>query len=93
MTEDSVFRVVRTQICEVMDGLRPDDVTLDDRLADLGADSIDRMDVVAGAQRQLGLELEPRRFAGVSDIRSLVATLHAALSEQSRHPGGQAVPR
>jgi polyketide biosynthesis acyl carrier protein len=46
-------------------------------MSDLGADSMDRMDVVIGTLDDLGLELAGDRLAGVRDIGTLIEALCA----------------
>jgi polyketide biosynthesis acyl carrier protein len=74
-SRDEIFCVVRRNILDVLTHLDAKDVTLDGRMSDLGANSLDRMDVVAGVLHSLRLEIAPRRLAGAHDIRSLVDVL------------------
>jgi polyketide biosynthesis acyl carrier protein len=93
MTREAVFQVVRSHLLDVLRGLAPGEVSMDDRMSDLGANSIDRMDVVVATQQELGVDVEPQRLAGVRDIRSLVEILHAAVLEGTCQSNGQPAAR
>ncbi|HEY6797887.1 MAG TPA: phosphopantetheine-binding protein [Kineosporiaceae bacterium] len=80
MGESEVLDVVRRTTVQVLPEVLAESVTLDGRLSDLGANSIDRMEIVALSMEELGLVISPTEFAQVKDVRSLVAVLtrHAA---------------
>lgn len=77
MTEEEVFAVVREQVGEVLPHLADSEVTIQRSLRELGANSIDRMDVVIGASDELGVQVPAAEFAGVHDLRGLVDVLRA----------------
>jgi len=89
ITPDEIFLIVRQHLVEALDGLEPERVSINDQMTDIGANSLDRMDVAVLAQHDLGIKVDPRRFNGVRDIRSLVETLHGAVTQQI----GRSVPR
>ena len=55
VTFEAVFDVVRRHLTDILDDLRPEQITLDDRMTDLGANSMDRMDVVSASAHELGV--------------------------------------
>ncbi|HEX7824739.1 MAG TPA: phosphopantetheine-binding protein [Mycobacterium sp.] len=77
-----VFGVVRRQILDVLPHLDPTQIRREANMSDLGANSIDRMDVVIGAMLELDIQIPAHRLAGIQDIGSLVATLSAEVAEQ-----------
>jgi polyketide biosynthesis acyl carrier protein len=70
-----VFEVVKRTTLEVLPDLRPDAVTPDGNLTDLGANSIDRADIIAMSMEELAITVPVGEFRAVHDIRSLVAVL------------------
>jgi len=70
-----VFEVVKRTTLEVLPELPPDAVTPDGNLTDLGANSIDRADIVAIAMEELAITVPVGEFQAVHDIGSLVAVL------------------
>jgi polyketide biosynthesis acyl carrier protein len=82
MTRELVQEVVSRNIRLVLADAPVDRIGPGVRLSDLGADSMDRLDVVVGALDDLGLDLSADRLAGVHDIDSLVDALYAYASGQ-----------
>lgn len=74
-TGDPVFEAVRGSVLEVLPELDAGDVSLDGTLTDLGANSVDRADVVTMSMERLGVTVPVYEFQGVHDIRSLVELL------------------
>lgn len=75
MTDDELFAIVRRHIVDVLPGVDPAAIRPDRAMRDLGANSLDRMDVVIGVQDELGIRVPTAALAGVSDLRSLVGVL------------------
>lgn len=76
--DSDVFDVVKAQISQVLPQIDVTQLGAEDQLRDLGADSIDRAEIVQQAMRQLGLRLSAGEFRGVSNIGELVAVLATA---------------
>jgi polyketide biosynthesis acyl carrier protein len=79
LSADDVFAVVRATVLEVLPDLAPADIGIDGTLSDLGANSIDRADIVTMAQERLGIVVPVAQFRAVADIRSLVGVLRQNL--------------
>jgi polyketide biosynthesis acyl carrier protein len=77
VTRDHVREVVANNIRLVLSDVDIERIGPGVSLSDLGADSMDRLDVVVGSLDDLGLHLSADRLAGVHDIDSLVEALHA----------------
>jgi polyketide biosynthesis acyl carrier protein len=75
-TWDEVFCVVREQAVIVMPGLGADVVTPDVSLSDIGANSLDRMDIVVASQDALGITVPAAAFGDAGNVRQLVDVLH-----------------
>lgn len=84
MGRDQVFAVVRATIVAVRPDIDPAAIREDRGMTELGCDSLDRMDVVAGAMDELGLDLRTERFADVRDIGGLVDVLCEGANETER---------
>ncbi|WP_368857878.1 phosphopantetheine-binding protein [Streptomyces sp. DH12] len=52
-------------------------------MRDLGANSIDRMDVVIAAQEELGVKVPNSELTGAGDLRSLVGVFRRSLSARA----------
>ncbi len=77
MTRNEVLSVVLGQLAKVLPDVRPGQVDPGRRMADLGASSLDRMDVVVASQGELGIQVPASEFADVADINGLVDVLCA----------------
>ncbi|SNY24459.1 phosphopantetheine-binding protein [Paractinoplanes atraurantiacus] len=75
MDDTEVFAAVRAGIAEVLPEVRPDEVDIDGTLTDLGANSIDRAEIVTLAMQRLGVTVPVAEFRDVHDLRSLVDLL------------------
>ncbi|NXY98152.1 phosphopantetheine-binding protein [Streptomyces sp. BR123] len=75
MTPDEIFAVVRRNLLDVLPELTESQITLDHSMRELGANSIDRMDVVIATQDDLGVRVPAEQLTRANDLRSLVAVL------------------
>jgi polyketide biosynthesis acyl carrier protein len=80
VSSSQVFEIVKGHVLEVLPDLAPGQVTPERSLSELGANSVDRMEVVSLSLQSLGLDIPLMSFAGVSDIGGLVDVL-------ARHAG------
>jgi polyketide biosynthesis acyl carrier protein len=77
MQRDEIFEMVKGHVYEVLPDLDGCHINWDDRLADLGANSVDRAEVAMLAMESLSLQIARVELAGVQNIRDLVDALHA----------------
>jgi polyketide biosynthesis acyl carrier protein len=75
MTKAEVFEVVKENILEILPKVRPEMVSIDKNLSDLGANSVDRVEVVTLSMEDLGLKIPLLSFAAVTNIEGLVDVL------------------
>ena len=75
MTQDAIFETVKRNVLAVLPDVEPGQISIDGRLGDLGANSVDRADVVTLTMEDLGLTIPISEFQEVSDLRSLVELL------------------
>ncbi len=80
MTRADVFAVVTEQILDVLPDLDPALIREDQSLRDLGANSIDRADVIVQTMERLGVKFPIAELAGVSNLRGLVDVLVGKVS-------------
>jgi len=76
MTQEDVFQTVKTVTLEVLPFLTGDDVTPEKSLKDLGANSIDRMEVVTRSLEMLELKIPLVEFGKVKNLQGMVDVLH-----------------
>lgn len=81
MIKENVYEVVKNVIMEVIPDLTPEMISIDKSLKELGANSIDRMEVVTLSMEALKLRLPLMSFAAVTNIEGLVEVLSESYSE------------
>ncbi|WP_109851300.1 acyl carrier protein [Aquimarina sp. AU58] len=75
MSKEHVFEVVKNVIIEVLPDIKPEQVHIEKNLRELGANSIDRMEVVTMSMEELDLKIPLMSFAQVSNIQGMVDVL------------------
>ncbi len=81
MTRDQVFEVVKKNICEILPELASDDIRMEQSLKDdLGANSIDRMDIIVQSMNDLKVKIPMIEFGRLKNIEGIVEVLFANLS-------------
>lgn len=76
---DPVLTAIRRSVVEVLPDLDPELVTEGRSLTELGANSIDRADIVTMTMADLGVSVPVLEFRGVSDIAALAHVLRRHL--------------
>jgi len=80
MDKSAVFAVVKAVTQSVLVGVEGGQITPEKSLVQLGANSIDRVEVVTGAMEQLGVKVPRVELIGAKNLQGLVDILHAHLS-------------
>ena len=75
MSKEHVYEVVKNVIMEVLPDLESELISIEKNLKELGANSIDRMEVVTMSMEELGMKIPLMSFAQVSNIQGLVDVL------------------
>lgn len=77
MSKEEVFEVLKKNILEILDFLDPEEITVDKRLKDLGANSIDRVEIVTMTIEDLNIKLSPSELGAVNNLQSLVDLIYS----------------
>lgn len=76
MTQDEIFKIITQHVREVMPGLEDHEFEVDQALKDLGANSMDRSEIVMMSLESLQLNIPLVKLATVSNLGELARTLH-----------------
>ena len=76
LDKEKIFEVVKANTLKVLPDLVADDVTIDKNLSDLGANSVDRVEVVIYSLEELSLKVPTSELHGIRSLRALVDLLH-----------------
>ena len=72
MDRESVFQVVKKNVLEIIPDLEPSVVTIDKSLKQLGANSLDRVDVASMTMDDLNISMSMMELADVGNLADLV---------------------
>lgn len=78
MNKDEVFTLLKNEIMAVLPLAKEQDITADHRLVDLGANSIDRSEIVINCMTNLNIKLDPLTLASLKNIGDLLDALYQA---------------
>jgi len=82
MEKEKIYSIVKDVILEVLPDLQPEKITIEKSLRELGANSIDRMEVVTLSMEALEMKLPLMSFAAVNNIEGLVEVLAENYTER-----------
>lgn len=83
MTKEHVFAVVKKHLLRTLDGVDPADVELSRSMKDLGASSLDLVEIVSLSMRELKVKVPRSELSKLNNIGGLVDLLHSVSLEQS----------
>jgi polyketide biosynthesis acyl carrier protein len=89
MTCDAIFTVVENSIREVLPEIDPQQITPEADLKDLGADSVDRADIITISMEALDLSIPVSELAGAGKVGTLVNLLEKKLAAKSSANRGE----
>jgi len=78
MTKEHVMTVVKKHLIEAVDGLDEKTIEPTRSMKDLGANSLDIVEVVSRSMRELKVKVPRSELAKLTNIEGLVDTLHKA---------------
>ncbi|WP_243030062.1 acyl carrier protein [Thermus altitudinis] len=79
MTEQEIFEKVKAVIAEKL-SVEPEKVTLEARfIEDLGADSLDTVELIMGLEDEFGLEISDEEAEKIRTVKDAVAFIQAKL--------------
>jgi acyl transferase domain-containing protein/acyl carrier protein len=84
MTSDEIFAIVKSVILTILPDLDPAEIQSHRTLTELGANSIDRLDITMNTLEALQLHVPMVEFADVSNLQGLVDVLQRCLAERPR---------
>ena len=83
-TKEDVWLVIKESVGEILPDLDQELLRPEISLKDLGANSIDRMDIIVGAMESLDIRIPMLEFGAAKNIGGLVDLLYTKRLEQ--HP-------
>ena len=78
MERDAVAAVVKKHLLEVVPDIKETDIDLSRSMKDLGANSLDMVEVVSCAMRELKVKVPRSELSKLTNMDGLVDLLHAS---------------
>lgn len=76
MTKEQIFAVVKKHLMQTVDGLDEASIGLDRSMKDLGANSLDIVEIVSVSMRELKVKVPRSELSKLTNIGGLVDLLH-----------------
>ncbi|ALB45647.1 acyl carrier protein [Clostridium beijerinckii] len=80
-SKEEIFNIVKESICEIMPELEGHEFNINEKLVDLGANSVDRADIVMTTMETLNLDIPRVELAGVNNLSGLVDKIFEKLNK------------
>lgn len=78
----SLFEQVREQIADEL-GLQKDEIEMDSRLTELGADSLHKVSLMLELENEFGIEIDDRAAAKLFTVRDVLRYIENAMPVQN----------
>jgi acyl carrier protein len=76
MTKEHIYAVVKKHLMQTVDGLEDSSIDLTKSMKDLGANSLDIVEIVSVSMRELKVKVPRSELSKLSNIGGLVDLLH-----------------
>jgi len=94
MNRNEIFAIVKSLMIEIIDDVDTNtEINESDRMADLGADSIDVVEVVSDSMRALKVKVDRSKLDSAQNISGLLDLLEEAVKVKNGEASSRAVKR
>jgi acyl carrier protein len=83
MTREQIFAVVRSNILNILDEVQADAISEDVSLSDLGADSLQIVEVVSRSMKELRLKVRRTELSRATNLSDLLDLFEDAAAERA----------
>ncbi|BCJ93982.1 acyl carrier protein [Anaerocolumna cellulosilytica] len=77
MDKNNIFSILKSIIVQILPEIDIEQITLEDSLKEIGANSIDRMDIIIETMEQLGVKIPLVEFGQLKNIEGIVDLLYS----------------
>lgn len=81
MTKNEIFEVIVESIYEIVPELEGEHITIQDSLQELGANSIDRAEIIITTLESIGVSIPMIKFGEARSIQDIVEIIISAIHE------------
>jgi polyketide biosynthesis acyl carrier protein len=79
MSKDQILEIMKEKIADILPDLSPEQIRREDSMKDLGANSIDRFDIISDTMGELSLKIPLVQFGNLKNIGEVVDFLYEHL--------------
>lgn len=72
MTRDEMFQTVKANIREIIEGAKDVEITESQSMRDMGADSLEIVEVVSRSMKQLKIKVPRTELSGATNLKELL---------------------
>ncbi|WP_433635173.1 phosphopantetheine-binding protein [Candidatus Profftella armatura] len=72
MTKNNIFNVIKKNILDTLPKISPHIISYEKKLVDLGANSVDRIEIIIMSMKDLNIKIPLLNFSKVSTIEDLI---------------------
>lgn len=76
MKYDQIFKIVQDSIIDILPDIQREEINIEDSLSNLGANSIDRMDIIINSMEGVGIKIPLVEFGELKNIKGIVKLLY-----------------
>lgn len=72
MDKEYIIEILKESIIEILSDITEEEIILSDSLRDLGANSVDRMDIIVQCMKELKVKIPMTEFGNIKNMNELV---------------------
>ena len=76
MSKEEIFEVLREKMVDILPELDKESIQITDSMKQLGANSMDRFDILMDTMDEIGLKMPLVKFGGLKNIEEIVEVMY-----------------
>ena len=81
MSKEEIFEIIKENILDIIPELDLSEVTMKDSLKEIGANSVDRADIIMFTMESLNIRIPMVKFGNAANIGDIVEIMYEAKNE------------
>ena len=81
MSKEEIFEIIKENILDIIPELDLSEVTMKDSLTEIGANSVDRADIIMFTMESLNIRIPMVKFGNAANIGDIVDIMYEAKNE------------
>ena len=81
MTREEIYEVVKQIFTEIIQEVVLDEISMDDNMKELGANSIDKADIIIESLEEIGVTIQMVKFGSTQTFRDVVEVIYSQINE------------